>query len=193
MKTNILVLLFLFALVSCANDDDVHKEESHEFRDSLLGWYRLEAAYTDIPLDLNHDGMANTNIFDEVTYCNMSLHLESYTSHFTYRETQFGDVLEISMYVPRSEYILEEEAYSTCLFQNNRFYEIEANEENLEIDITYDYPESQEEDRVWIQEVTWEDEIAYFTFKKEFYTSAGTWEEVTLYMEYKLDPDYGKN
>ncbi|MAN28915.1 MULTISPECIES: hypothetical protein [Mesonia] len=192
MKANILaLLLFLFALVSCGNDDDVHKEESHEFRDSLLGWYRLEAAYTDIPLDLNHDGMANTNLFDEVTYCNMSLHLESYTSHFTYRENR--NIVKIAVYTPASKYILEQESYSTCLFDNYRFYEIEISEESPELNIIYTYPEFEDEFRVWIQEVTWEDEIAYFTFKKEFYTSAGTWEEVTLYMEYKLDPDYGKN
>ena len=135
--------------------------------------------------------MANTNLFDEVTYCNMSLHLESYTSHFTYRENR--NIVKIAVYTPASKYILEQESYSTCLFDNYRFYEIEISEESPELNIIYTYPEFEDEFRVWIQEVTWEDEIAYFTFKKEFYTSAGTWEEVTLYMEYKLDPDYGKN
>ena len=150
MKANILaLLLFLFALVSCGNDDDVHKEESHEFRDSLLGWYRLEAAYTDIPLDLNHDGMANTNLFDEVTYCNMSLHLESYTSHFTYRENR--NIVKIAVYTPASKYILEQESYSTCLFDNYRFYEIEISEESPELNIIYTYPEFEDEFRVWIQ------------------------------------------
>ncbi len=193
MKTIILALLFLFALVSCGNDDDAHKEESHEFRDNLLGWYRLEAAYTDTPLDLNGDGIMSTDIFAETSHCEGTLSPQYYLCRFVHHVSFDDDWLDISVDVPYSKYSMFEEDYTTCVYENKRFYQCEVNEKSKEVIIEYDYPELQDEFRIWIQEVNWEDETAYFTFKKEFYTSAGTWEEVTLYMEYKLDPDYGKN
>src|SRR5690606_25573956 len=128
-------------------------------RAGMLGWYTLQAIYTDTSLDLNHDGITNTNIFDEVTYCNMSLNLEYYDSEVTYKQSNLGSLFQVSLHVAYSEYILEQEAYSTCLFNRRHFYEIEANEETKEIEILYTYPYLQDEYRFWIEDISWENEV----------------------------------
>lgn len=77
MMKKIALLVMLGLTISCAIDDG-KPIENEAYLDELLGLYQLKAAYVESPVDLNGDGIEGTDLFQEVEYCNMSKHLESY-------------------------------------------------------------------------------------------------------------------
>ncbi|MFN2261120.1 MAG: hypothetical protein ABR595_03540 [Psychroflexus sp.] len=183
----IFLLLLAMSLFACSSDDDDNVQNNQEFLDDVVGRYELTAAYTDVPLDLNHDGKKNTDLFKEATYCNMSTHLESYRCSIT--DQNFS---EIAIKIPFSYYLVETENFSTCLMDTTVFYKINIDQKQEEVSlIPNDWQDEfiTEFNAVFV-EMYWENEVAHFTIEKEFYNSEGEWEEATLYMEYEKFRDY---
>ncbi len=176
--------LLAMSLFACSNDDDIqdNDQDNQEFLNSVLGSYELKAAYTDVTLDLNHDGKKTTDLFEEATFCNMSSLLESYRGWIT--DENFS---EIAIKIPYSYYLVETENFSTCLMDTTVFYKINIDEDQEEVSlIPNDFEDDfiSEFNAVFV-EMYWENEVAYFTIEKEFYNSNGEWQEATLYMEYE--------
>lgn len=175
------LILFLCLSISCAKDDE-EKPENQAYLDQLLGRYQLKAAYLENPIDLNGDGIAGTDLFQEVEYCNMSKHLESYWCTIVYRNIQY-----IDFNIPYSDHYNNYQEYSNCLRHNDVRRELNINSQNESVALV---PNEYREDfmltyQAKLMDFTWEDRIVYLTLEKEFYTPNGEWATVILYMEYE--------
>lgn len=83
----ILYSLLIVSLFACTGDD---KPESHVFLKQIIGEYRLTAAYTDVAIDINFDGVPQTNIIEEAE-CYIYFRLD-FTGHNS------GSITTISHY-----------------------------------------------------------------------------------------------
>ncbi len=182
-------LLFLMAVLvlSCSKDDsntvDLKKQELIE---KVHGLYRLRAATTSVPIDINLDGVPQTNLFEEVRYCNNTLNLVSYSCKITHRSTYDEIIFE----VPTSEFI-EHYLPTTCIRDKGLAYPFEFDVPNNTIKLGQSdhWDEFAADFKTEILTMTWEEDWVYFTLKKEFYTSSGEWQEVELYLEYEKTSD----
>lgn len=179
----LLIIVSVLLLFSCSKEDeDILPEAHQELINKVKGLYYLRAAYTDVPIDLNHDGIPHTNLYEEVIYCNGSRILNSYSCAFTYKAPHY---VSLDIDVPTTEY-LNPEPISTCIRDSDLAYDYEINFETGEVALVQsDYWDDFAAGfQTEFLDLRWEDEVAYFTLKKEFYTSAGEWQEVTLYLEF---------
>jgi len=173
----LLLLLTLITLVSCNNDDT--PQPTHEFRDSLVSTYKLKSIYTDVAIDLNGDGVPQTNLMLEAE-CFNYISFQIYMAEFNYNE--WGDYKTFWLNVPYSDYEHATETYNTCLQDAMVFYGYDIDEESKEISIN-DRDEEMEALYGTLTDVHWENNIAYFTLTHKLYTTQG-WQNVTIYMEY---------
>lgn len=162
----------MLSLFACAGDDD-KPIESHEFLNELIGEYRLQAAYTDVAVDLNSDGIPQTNLIEEAE-C-FYYPVLSYRSQFRVNGGSKWFWLSI-MY-------RDMESDELCLYSADMFYDYEVDEETKEILITY-RGDANETEYGTLKKVKWIDDVAYYEYEKQFFTSEG-WKTVTLTMEYK--------
>lgn len=179
----LLIIVSVLLLFSCSKEDeDILPAAHQELINKVKGLYYLRAAYTDVPIDLNHDGIPHTNLYEEVIYCNGSRILDSFSCIFSYKAPYYVD---LHINVPTSEF-LEPEPVSTCLREVGLFYDYEIDFEIEELSLVQsDYWDDFAAGfQTEFLDLRWEDGVAYFTLKKEFYTSAGEWQEVTLYLEF---------
>ena len=181
MKKIVYLLFFGFA-ISCAKDDDNNVGENQAYLDELLGRYELRAAYLENPIDLNGDGVAGTDLFQEIEYCNMSKHLESYDCTIIKRNIQ-----EIAFDIPYSNNFNNYQEYSNCLRDKGVFRELSIDSHNESVLLA---PNEYEEDfmltyQATLIDFTWADRVVYLTLEKEFYTPNGEWATVILHMEYE--------
>lgn len=182
MMKKILYTLVLITAFGCSNNDDETAQENTEFLNQVLGMYEIRAAYTDISVDLNNDGEANTNLFYEVTYCTSTKHLISYKCIFS--QSNFA---EIAIDIPYSAYHHPSEEYSTCLSGQLVFYKINIDGNNETVSLI---PDDWHDDYIAqfnaeFIEMYWENEVAFITIKKQFFNSNEEWQEVTLFMEFE--------
>ena len=182
MKQLLIILSILFLFSCSKEEDDVVPVAHQELINKVKGLYYLRAAYTDVPIDLNHDGIPHTNLYEEVIYCIGSRILDSYSCKFSYRAPHY---VSLDIDVPITEY-LEPEPVSTCLREVDLAYDYEIDFETEEVALVQsDYWDDFAAGfQTEFLDLRWEDEVAYFTLKKEFYTSSGEWQEVTLYLEF---------
>lgn len=182
MKKLLLIVSVLF-LFSCSKEkEDVMPEAHQELINKVKGLYYLRAAYTDVPIDLNHDGIPHTDLYEEVIYCNSSRILDSYSCTFSYKAPYYVD---LHVNVPTTEYV-GPEPVSTCLREGELAYNYEIDFETEEVSLVQSdwWDDFAAGFQTEFLDLRWEDEVAYFTLKKEFYTSSGEWQEVTLYLEF---------
>ncbi|MBU2928152.1 hypothetical protein [Winogradskyella psychrotolerans] len=181
MTKKIALLLFLGLSMSCTKNDD-KPSENHAYLDQLLGRYELRAAYLENPIDLNGDGIAGTDLFQEIEYCNMSKHLESYDCTIIKRNIQ-----EIAFDIPYSNNFNNYQEYSNCLRDKDVGRQINIDSQNESVTLV---PNEFEENfmltyQAKLIDFTWENRIVYLTLEKEFYTPNGEWATVILHMEYE--------
>lgn len=184
MKKLLLLITSLFLLSSCSkSDDDSIPARHQELINEVKGLYYLRAAYTDVPIDLNNDGIPQTNLFEEILYCNGSRTLDSHICIFSYRAPYY---VEIIIEVPTTEY-LEPEPISTCLRDAELAYDYEINFETEELSLVQSdwWDDFAAGFQTEFLDLRWEDGVAYFTLKKEFLNSSGEWQEVILYLEFE--------
>ncbi len=177
MKEIILIFVIL-TLISC-NKDDASSRETNEFLDSLISRYELQAIYTDVPLDLNNDGISQTDLWAEAD-CFVFDTFGVYMAEFTYNELY--DYRTFWIELPSSHYVLETESYESCLVNESISYEYDVNEDTKEVIVTY-RDEEREALHGVLTDIKWEDDVLYVTYSKDLYTSDG-WQHVNLSMEY---------
>ncbi len=176
------LLLFLCLSISCAKDDE-GKPENQAYLDQLLGRYQLRAAYLENPIDLNGDGIVGTDLFQEVDYCNMSKHLESYDCTIIKRNIQ-----SMIYDVPYSDHYNNFQNHSNCLRAKDIRSDLSIDSQNESVvTVPNEFQDNFAlmEYQAKLIDFTWEDRIVYLTLEKEFYTPNGEWATVTLYMEYE--------
>ena len=66
VKNVILMVFVVFVICSCKEKEEPQKD-THEFLQQMAGDYLLFEAIIDQPLDLNFDGIANTDLYEEIT------------------------------------------------------------------------------------------------------------------------------
>lgn len=180
MIKNIVLVLILSLSLSCTNDDG--PRENQAFLDELIGRYKLRAAYLEQPIDLNGNGTAGTDLFQEVEYCNMSRQLESYNC------TIVNNTIQSIIYdIPYSNHYNNFQNCSNCLRNQGVFRELHIDAKNESVTLV---PNEFEENfilgfKAVLVDFRWENRVAYLTLEKEFYTPNGEWTEVILYMEYE--------
>lgn len=181
----IVYLFILMSLVSCDKEDPVQNSVTEEeFYELVEGYYDLRVAVIDTPIDLNHDGVAHTNLYEEVVYCGgFSLDLNSYSCNFQHKSSYS----QVSLDIPTSEYVGPDAGTNTCLRDTGLFYDFKVNVENREVMLVQcDYcDEFAAGFQAEILDLDWQNDRAYFTLNKRFLTSSGEKKWVTLYLEYE--------
>lgn len=180
MKKNVLLLVLCLS-ISCAKDDD-KPIENQAYLDELLGLYQLRAAYVENPIDLNGDGIEGTDLFEEVDYCNMSKHLESYRCTIVNINIQYLD-----FDIPYSDHYNNFQEYSNCLMDKDLRSDLNIDSQNESVSVV---PNEFRDNFMLTYQAklinfTWEDRIVYLTLEKELYTPTGEWIDVILHMEYE--------
>lgn len=175
----ILITLSILIIASCSKDDTSSpSQETNEFINSLVSRYKLNAIHTDIPVDLNNDGVSQTNLWEEAD-CFVFDTFGLYTAEFNYNELYDYKTFWIDL--PSSHYVLETDSYETCLINHSMSYEYEVNEDTKEILVTY--RDEQEATQGVLIHIKWENNILLVTYTKDLYTSQG-WQNINLTMEY---------
>lgn len=186
MIKKIAFIFLAFVSFSCSSDDDNNPVENQEYLNELLGRYELKAAYLENPIDLNGDGIEGTDLFQEVEYCDMSKHLESYWATIIDRNIQ-----SLDFDIPYSDHYNNYENYTNCLRHKGVFRELNIDSQNESVTLV---PNEYEEDfmlefQAKLIDFSWENRVIYLTLEKEFYTPEGEWANVILYMEYEWVSD----
>ena len=173
----LLILLATFSLISCSNDNP---QETHEFRDSLIGYYKLQSVYSDEAIDLNGDGIAQNNLMIEAE-CQNSF-FEYFYGEFTYNSS--ANKSEFSIDVPYSYYSVFLESQTTCIEKTGLFNNVTINEQTQEITIIEaDRYEEWEAENGSITHIMWENGLIHFIVIKELYTTEG-WQQVNIHLIY---------
>jgi|GEM_PF-6162072 len=171
-------------LVACSSEDgiDLEAQAREKFIIEAKGVYRLHTARLNNPIDINNDGIAHTNMLDELNYCGMSRLYESYKCNIYFRQTYNTAIVT----VPASEYGRDYSPQRTCIQDIDLFYELEYDfENNTAVIAQSDFRDNQAARvQTEILDMTWQPGKINFTFKKEFYNSDEVWQEVILYMEF---------
>lgn len=173
MKKSVYFLFLMFLSLSCNNGDD-KLTENHEFQNKIIGEYRLSAAYTDVPIDLNFDGIPQTNVVEEAE-CFVYFPVDFYRAQFRIN----GEYKSLWLTIMYRDMESEEQ----CLYDTTMFYDYEVDEGTKEIVITY-RGDANETEYGTLKRVKWIDNVAYYEYEKKFFTSDG-WKTVVLTMEYK--------
>lgn len=171
----ILLLIAGLSLLACDDDSGV---ETHEFRNSLVNLYSLRSITSKTPIDLNGDGVPQTDLMNEA--CIASTHFDGYYAQFTVNER--NGYQSFSVDIPSSNYSFFYEAMTTCFDERTLHNEVKVDETTKKIEIT-DRFEEWEAEHGSVIEIGWDNEILSFTVVKKLYTSQG-WQEVTLNLEY---------
>jgi hypothetical protein len=90
----ITLLFFSLSLFCCSSDDTVSVSDQTA---ELLGKYRLVSLTSDIPLDLNLDGMATTDFKNE-----LADFFDNYQPHFRIKESPDPYILDVT--IPKSTF-----------------------------------------------------------------------------------------
>src|SRR5699024_5208384 len=99
----LLIIVSVLLLFSCSKeDDDILPAAHQELINEVKGLYYLHKAYTDIPIDLNNDGIPHTDLFEEIIYCGNSRLLNSYSCAFAYKAPHY---VSLDIDVPTTEYL----------------------------------------------------------------------------------------
>src|SRR5699024_3010506 len=131
MKKLLLIVSVLFLFSSSKKDDDILPAAHQELINEVKGLYYLRAAYTDIPIDLNNDGIPHTDLYEEIIYCGCCSLLDSFTSKFAYRAPHY---VALSVMIPTSEYV-ESRPLNSCLREVGLSYDYEIDFETEEVSL----------------------------------------------------------
>jgi len=185
MKKIALIVLLCISM-SCAKDDGDQPKENQEYLNALIGRYDLRAVYLQNPIDLNGDGIAGTDLFEEVEYCNMSKHLESYDCTIVYDNIQ-----AITYDIPYSNHYNNFQNYSNCLRDKDVRSDLHIDSQNESVvRVPNDFRDNfMLQYQAKLIDFRWENRVAYLTLEKEFYTPNGEWVDAILYMEYEWVSD----
>jgi len=192
-------LLFLFLaliLFACSKDDGDQQafQEQEEFYDLITGTYRMRAATTDEPIDLNGDGIPHTDLYKEVVYCNFSLILDSFDCHFTHKLSYNGSFYNGSDFrIPTSEYAQpeSEQIPSSCIRDVELPYNYKADAKTGEVYLvgTDHYIEYAAGFYVEFLAIHWENKRVFLKLRKRFRLPSGDTKWVILHLEYKKMSD----
>lgn len=79
-KTLIHIVALFFIFASCSKEE----KEIHQLPEEYKGFYELEGAISNIPIDANNDGEANNDIFTQL--------LKSASKNFFFQQSNFSEV-----------------------------------------------------------------------------------------------------
>lgn len=187
MMKKIIFLFVLLPLFSCEKEETAVDQDhvlQEEFYDLVEGYYDLRVATTDIPLDLNHDGVSHTNIYKEIIYCpGLSLNLNSYSCGFSHTSTYSNVIFDI----PTSDYIGSGAGISTCLSDAELAYYFKVNAKTREVMLVQSdhWDDFAATFHAEILDLHWENDRAYFKIRKRFRISSTETKWVMLFLEYE--------
>lgn len=197
MRIKLLLLFGVFLLASCSEKSEPVK--SHEFKKQLNGYYKIQEVYIDKALYLNFDGIANTDLFEEIT-CTFISNLPNSICQIYWNDYYKSDYvsIEVTVFYSHYDYVYARLDSPGCYdVVNSLGLGIIVNEENKEMIIMKkvdadDYEQFgiiNDQYSGHLDSVRWENNYLYLTWTKKFPTSADDrpedFTEVTMYMTYK--------
>lgn len=165
--------LLIIALTGCNSDDNTSKN----YLKSLEGRYKLIEIHTETPVDLNFDGLKQTDLMEEID-CYMAFTLSQYRALIDYQNL-FDERATLDVEVPESVIYSEIEPFSQCFNNGQLYYEkFEVNEDTGEIIIL-----ARDEERELLLGKLISGKIIgdslYFKFEVPLFTSEG-WQTVII-------------
>lgn len=182
MKKNILFILLGFTVLNISCAEDVIY--TGEFSNKLKGIYSLRTIDFDTPTDLNGDGVAGTNLFEELMPCEFTFPLLEYESTFRIEDNEKSIYFE----TPFSHYDGLNDQQTSCMRRIAIRRQIDIDYQNESVSLV---PNEYEENFFYTEfkakalDVVWQDGIIRVTLEQEFYKPNGEWETVILYIEYE--------
>lgn len=179
----ILYMLLAIVILSCQKEDDLStpKVEENELLKKMAGKYYLVKMYTDVPVDLNFDGVYQTNMFVEIDCLHHTV-LEWLTSDMVYSASR--DHKAMGIYLANSNVYSDTPPLNQCFSQNALVYQIDVDRHTGEFTIT-GRDEDREAEYGRLTAVSWADDILYAEFSMPIFTSEG-WQTVNMFVEYEL-------
>jgi hypothetical protein len=182
---NLLILILFVGIISCSSEDDnTPPSINQEYLDQLLGWYEIKAMYANDSVDLNGDGLAGTDIFEEVEYCNMSTILNSYRCTIVDK----GNYPRLRFYAPFSDWSNVEQNYTHCLKHADLATRIiiDTRNEIIMLDTQdYEFEFMFEVKKTKILDLRWEDRVIYLTLEQQLIMPTDEWKTVIMNLEYE--------
>jgi len=183
MKLKLLWIIVIHIILVSCNEDDNETFVNQEFMNELSGIYTLKTAILNEPIDINGDGIENTDFFEEYGNCETNYPLEWYRSTF-----EFGELDYLQFEFPRTSVDFQSQEFTTCMWYAGVIRQVEIDQRNETVSLI---PNEYEEDfilnefRAMLKEFTWVDRTMYLSLEIEFYTFEGIWKKTDLLIAYE--------
>ncbi|MCO6146556.1 hypothetical protein [Flavobacterium sp. NRK1] len=176
----------IMLLLSCSNDDTT--KENNEFLNQVKGIYTLDKIESDVPLDLNFDGIAQVNVMGEID-CFSGYQVidgnyvikDEIISRPSFSGGKFNS-LDIS--IPEHD-LINDQPYDQCFNKLWLVYTFEVDENTKQISITGRDSE-REAIHGTLTDIKWENNVIHYWVKRQYLTPDG-WKDVVLHIIYNKD------
>ncbi len=169
-----------FSVVSCSNDQ---QDNTNRYLKEMTGRYRLSEIYTDEAVDLNYDGVANTDLFIEMDCIEWPFVF--YTAQVQHLS---DDYIPLSYNVPITS---RPEPYPSmqCFSPGSMFYNLNVNRNNGSISVVDgDLVDDETElERGKLEVVTYNNDTLRLEFNRRLMTRHG-WQNFRFHMTFGKDP-----
>ena len=181
----VICILSVAIFLSCSDDDT---KESHVFLDQVRGIYTLDKIESDIPLDLNFDGIAKTDVMEEIEcFSGYQVINDAYVikDEIISRPSSLGgDFNSLNISIPEHD-LINGEPYDRCFNKLWLIYTYDVNEKTKEIAIT-GRDTAREAVHGMLTDIKWENNVMHYWVKRKYLTADG-WKDVMLHITYNKD------
>jgi len=168
----IIFIISVGLLLSCSDDDT---KENHALLNQVKGIYTLDKIESDIPLDLNDDGLANNNVMDEIDcFSGYQVINDKYVikDEIISRPSSLGGYFNsLNISIPEHD-MINDEPYDTCFNKTWLIYGYDVDEKTNEITIT-SRDTARETKQGTLTDLKWENNVMHYWVKRQYLTQDG--------------------
>ena len=178
MKKIHLYIAICLMLIGCGDDDTARN--GNEFLNQITGVYYLTEVQSDVAVDLNLDGVPQTDLLTEID-CFSGYPPEAFRGDIIFKP-ESGGYKSLNFRIIEHSRFLGDIPEDTCFNEVSLVYEYTVNEETKEVIITWRDGEREAEYGTLV-DVKWMDNKVHYTVNKRYYTSEG-WQNVNIHLTY---------